>query len=120
MPAKRTHALIGAASGASAYLLACDRFGRPATGIEFLLSFGLGAAIGTAPDAFEPAIHSWHRGFGHSLTLGVGLVSVAANGCAEESTWSSAAKVFAAVIVAAYVSHIVADALTPRGIPLLR
>ncbi len=85
MPNTRTHDIVGGGAGLVLGLLALKRLNVPSHGE---LSFLLGAAAGSwmasrAPDAVEPALHSWHREFFHSVTAGAGVVTAGATAGAE-------------------------------------
>lgn len=93
----------------------------------------LGAKI---PDWLEPAVHSWHRSHAHSITAAVGVFEVARRTAdawdqhcrekqdearalgqkADEWFWV-AAQGFAPAVASGYLSHLLLDAQTPRGIP---
>ncbi len=65
------------------------------------LAEALGGVIGgrfggRLPDMIEPAIHSWHRGPAHSVTMGAGLLASAGGGIAMwETDWRARAASFA-------------------------
>ena len=144
----RTHAWAGLAAGGGAALYR----GRHQPLLDMVVE-GVGGAIGgyfggKVPDVLEPAIHSWHRDFCHSWTVGA-FVTAAITTLAEweshcrekaaemrrqrialqpgsfaaffyflgEMLWTLAAG-FVAGFGAGYVSHLVLDAATPRGLPL--
>ena len=115
-----THLAIGAGSGAGTYLLMCKYYGRKPDLGEALVSTGIGMLAAAAPDVLEPAVSPNHRAFGHSLTLGAGLVRLALTQCSKESgSWQEIEKILLAVALVSYLSRLVADGCTPRGLPLL-
>src|SRR5438046_2355364 len=77
MADRRTHKVVGGASGA----IAAAYMARDSEPIQILME-ALGGAIGGVlggllPDEFEPAIHSWHRSIAHSLTgVAAGVVTL--------------------------------------------
>lgn len=105
----------------------------------------LGASL---PDILEPATSSYHRGFAHSATMSSGIVYGAIKGLGEIRTTLDAqadelrAKAEVScdwllslllhlgaialeflsgaitAVVPGYVSHVVLDATTPRGVPI--
>jgi membrane-bound metal-dependent hydrolase YbcI (DUF457 family) len=145
----KTHEIAGVVAGGSwALYQARDQ--------EFigLLFEGIGGAIGgyvggKLPDLLEPAIHSYHRDFCHSLTTGValsaGTISAMekwakfcrdnAEDCRIRRTESVDGcsgfiygfgevvwRMLAGLLVGlvgGYISHLVFDAVTPRSIPLI-
>jgi membrane-bound metal-dependent hydrolase YbcI (DUF457 family) len=85
-----------------------------------LFCTGLGLVVGTAPDALEPATDPNHRAFGHSLALGAGLAKFAMTTCNKKNgDWEEFQKILVAVAIVAYLAHLIADACTPKGLPLL-
>jgi membrane-bound metal-dependent hydrolase YbcI (DUF457 family) len=118
-----------------------------------------GCVGGMLPDIFEPAVSSWHRDIGHSITVGAGVLALRATlaGLAQQcrenaprphaiqmiavpgtdifvpapvdpltQLLGSLAELFWRLLAgflnglsAGYTSHLILDAATPRGIPLL-
>ena len=130
MPRFKTHLAIGVATG-SAYSLASQTYRQrlnPRLPQEInplhVLACAVAAAIGgCAPDAFEPADRLTgpnHRGKLHSFAVGaVGVkgahyLAFCETG-SENERWQAD---LAAAFYAGYVSHLAADALTPRGLTL--
>jgi len=115
--------------------------------MEVLGGMASGRMTSRLPDVFEPPTSSWHRSTAHGLvaTLGVSYLTAtyAANGASKlrqaanhSATRARAdtanagvytveralARFAAGALIAAgpgYASHTLADAATPRGIPLL-
>lgn len=109
----------------------------------------VGRLVGRLPDVLEPAVSSYHRSVAHSVTVGVAVavkvppvtrtIAQAARERAERyralaqqtenpwlSLWYTLVRLFwsmvaggANALAPAYVSHLVLDAFTPRGIPLV-
>lgn len=84
---------------------------------ELALNTAIGYAAGTVPDLIEPAIHSHHRKFFHSVAAGSAVTYGAFGKHTEE--WDDTVKKPAQAAAVAYASHLVADATTPRGIALI-
>lgn len=83
--------------------------------IETLGAAAFGLFGGILPDAIEPATTPNHRAFFHSKTvLGAGVL-VAAN---EADARTPAARIMCAGY-AGYISHLVLDAGTPKGLPAI-
>ena len=111
------HLVLGGIVGAGGYLLLCKRFEQQPTLAGFAVSTLGGTALGILADVLEPALHPNHRSFFHSATLiagvGTGLMKMW-----ENPEISPESKILLTVLGCAYVSHPLADALTPKGIPL--
>lgn len=118
----KQHRQIGAAAGAI-YTVAkyfIQKSKNPDTKFswgELALNAGIGYAAGTIPDLLEPAIHSHHRKFFHSVAAGT-AVTYGAFG-KHTNSWNNAVKKPVQAAAVAYVSHLAADATTPRGIALV-
>jgi hypothetical protein len=135
MANRDTHDAIGLAAGLAATLISALSQGREPSPLE-LLGGAVGGLVGArGPDTIEPAHHPHHRQFAHSAALllggGAGVVPAsrkAQNDLAqaaeiETDPFARAVKQFASGatvgLPAGYASHVVADATTPRGIPLV-
>jgi len=81
-----------------------------------LLGGGVGAAGGVLPDILEPATHSYHRKTMHSVTAGTALTTLIVR---NQSKMTRSQKSIANAFGASYLSHLVLDSQTPRGIPLI-
>lgn len=115
----RGHAILGALVGAgvalAAELAACRS--DPHRKINGWLVAG-GAIVGTGsaliPDVLEPATSPNHRAFCHSVVAGLG-VSWAL--CGQHTLRCTPAdRTLLACAAAGYISHLAADAFTPRSI----
>jgi len=118
----KEHACIGALAGAG-YTLG-KYFWRkskdPNTDFpwsQLAVNTGLGLAVATLPDWIEPATNPNHRKFFHSLTT-AGLV---AYGMYGKHTHNIDVNLLDYVrsIGFAYLSHLAADATTPKSLPLI-
>lgn len=120
MPNAAQHGLIGAAAGGATYVLMCRYYKRQLDFGEFLVCAGAGLLSAAVPDLLEPALHPHHRQLAHSVTTG-GLLAKYASimCCAENGTWDEFRKILVASAIGGYISHLVADGCTPRGLPLL-
>ena len=148
MPNRKAHRNVGAASGAliAGYRA---RAQRPPELLLETAGGALGGLLGgSLPDVLEPVISSWHRDIAHSWAAGAGIIRATSglqqweSYCREraghysrlravaqdplfralhflaEIFWRLAAG-FASGLGAGYASHLLLDALTPRGIPLM-
>lgn len=81
----------------------------------------LGALFGKMPDIIEPALHPHHRQFFHSKLV----LAATAYGMYETYQWkaqTSLEKIVRGIFLiagCAYLSHLVCDSMTPRGLPLV-
>lgn len=117
MPNAKQHALIGAGMGLVGYALYCHWSDRQFNLGEAVLATGVCVLGSMCPDGLEPAIHSWHRGVGHSVAAGALSANAAASlFAAQPASFESLLLSFFAL---GYLSHLVADGCTPRGLPLL-
>jgi inner membrane protein len=116
----KEHAWLGAGTGILTYAILCHFYERSFDFGEMLGCAAVGTAAAVAPDIVEPALHPHHRSFAHSLVAGSGLVRLAISFCdAENYDWDEWHKILWGVATAGYLSHLVADGCTPRGLPLL-
>lgn len=121
MPNLARHIAIGAAAGGVTYLAMCKYLDREVDFGEFLFFTGASALFAPVPDVLEPAVDPNHRAFGHSLTLGAGLARLAVVQCNRKNTCCrNLEKILIAVLISSYLSHLLADACTPKGLPLLQ
>lgn len=119
MPDLRTHFVVSGTVGVGTYLLMCQYYQRPPRLDELLVCTGTSLLSGIVPDTLEPALNPNHRAIGHSVALGAGLAQLAISTCGETGEWEEFQKILLAVAIVSYVSHLVADAFTPKGLPLL-
>ncbi len=149
MANRRAHSIAGAAAGGTAaFLLARDQ-GAPFQLVEALGGVIGGAWGGRLPDLIEPALHPGHRSAAHALVpAGLTGATVAprlrraqqpvrqwadrwrarrdaATSTLEQLLWwlaEMACRLAAGAIpgaAAGYASHLLLDAGTPMGLPLL-
>src|ERR1700757_3576639 len=89
--------------------------------LELFLSTAVGGAIGTIggvlPDLLEPAYHSHHRKLFHSVTA-AGAVSYGIYKT-HQSDLSKETKGVITTMGIGYLSHLLLDSETPRGLPLI-
>lgn len=87
-------------------------------GVAMILGALFGAKL---PDILEPAIHSHHRAFCHSLVFAGGMVW-AIKKLREWKPETAEHRLLKAACLGAlvgYGSHLVLDASTPRGLPIV-
>ncbi len=147
MPKRVTHEIVGAASGA-AFALFRVSDAPTSHALAEVLGGALGGWMGGAlPDILEPATTPNHREVAHSVVAG-GALTLArlaewqatcrseAKGCdaraltfalgsdaRQRAEWDGLGWRFLAGLlagfVAGYASHLMLDAVTPKGLPLL-
>ena len=143
MANRKAHVLIGAAAGGLLSYWLARQSGSPNPFAEGLGGAFTGALLGLAPDLIEPATSPSHRGTAHSLAAGA-LVLSGLRGLGELAVTRRARAFVAARRAAAYghdpaaaafndcfvsglllgpvpgyVSHLMADAATPMGLPIV-
>lgn len=120
MANRKVHALVGAGIGLAAAIAAERSEGE--------ITWRSGAAIiagaggGRLPDILEPASRGpHHRDSFHSLAfgaaLGYGLYRTLK--WKPETEWQTVAKILLLAGCAGYLSHLVLDGCTPRGLPVI-
>lgn len=120
MPNLAQHVAIGAVASAGTYFGMCIYLKHEANLGELLLCVGVGVLGAAAPDIFDPPTHPNHRAFGHSLTLGAGLAGFGGTKCLNAgASGGEFGKILFSAAVVSYLSHLIADSCTPRGLPLL-
>ena len=118
MPNAKQHAIVGAAVGAGAWYLYCLFTERPLDLGELLLAGGGGAVVGLLPDVFEPATHPNHRSTLHSYAC-AGLLSYGTKCLWENPAVGGDQKMQWTICCLSYLSHLIADGQTPKGLPLI-
>lgn len=112
----KQHALIGAGVGAVGWLLYCKLVDRSVDVGEVLLAAGVGMIGGLLPDLLEPAIHPNHRRFFHSYAA-TALLAHANRHVSQQLQMPADTRAAIHLISLGFVSHLAADAHTPRGLP---
>ena len=117
MPNRSTHLVVGTTAGVAAYFITKLIPDEPFT-FKGLTGSALAVAFfGLLPDLIEPAIHPNHRAFAHSFTMSGMLLG------SNLITWKSpnfpiGVKFMITICSSAYLSHLMADARTPKGLPI--
>lgn len=81
---------------------------------EFFICCFAGGAVALLPDVLEPAEHPNHRQFFHSVAA-AGLVAFAVSGRHTEG-YSPQVRKLLCVLGCSYLSHVLLDSDTPKGI----
>lgn len=82
-----------------------------------LLGAGVGAVVGVLPDLLEPATHPRHRALFHSVAFGT-AGSIGVRHLLERADDPDLRKLILCA-AASYGSHLVLDAGTPLGLPVI-
>jgi len=116
MPNRIDHLILGALTSGGVYLGCKFLKGEKPTLVGLVSTSAVGAGSAALPDLLEPAVSPNHRAGFHSwLALGVLGVSSAA---IAKSELSEEAKLGILSFAGGYSSHLIADAMTPKGLPL--
>ncbi|MFB6191153.1 MAG: metal-dependent hydrolase [Candidatus Nanohaloarchaea archaeon] len=118
MPGRKTHFGIGALVSGLLYAGKCERQNQPYNAAEVLVTAFSGGFAGTFPDALEPADNPNHREFFHSVLFGTGVAGSTQK--VEDMNLTEKQKAFLKSLSAGYLSHLAADATTPKSLPLLK
>lgn len=110
------HALLGAATGILVDVWITQRRSAPPSAGRLVLSAIGGSFAGILPDYLEPAYDPNHRRFFHSITFQILCVAGVA-GAWSRASRSDEPRIILTSLVYAYLSHLLADALTPKGLP---
>jgi inner membrane protein len=114
------HSTYGGVAGGVTYLVMCRYYERQPDLGELLLCAGAGLFAAGIPDFIEPAINPHHRKFAHSFTTGSLLLKFANDQCGVgNGRVQQFKKILLAVSIAGYLSHLLADACTPKCLPLI-
>ena len=114
----KTHFLVGAAIGAGLYCLMKKSHDQPIE-LPGLLGMGLaGGVAGLLPDIIEPATSPNHRELAHSFATLIAIVA-GINNLNERQGMEAAQKGLWNTLALGYVSHLLLDAGTPAGLPII-
>lgn len=149
MANRKAHVFVGTAAGLGFAAYQARNQQSAAFVVESAGGAVGGRIASLAPDWFEPAIHSWHRSTAHSYVTASGIAATThrhlcdwqrrcrANASMHEKARHAATTTleqawhalmafiwqflsgFVAGLPAGYLSHLLLDACTPRGIPIV-
>lgn len=118
MPNRNTHLIIGAGVSALAYAV-YKAIKNEESNLEGVLgSLAIGGCFSLLPDLLEPATHPNHRDILHSIVV-LAVLGYANFKGLQSDKLDDRQKTLLAVTSAGYGSHLIADSLTPSGIPLM-
>ena len=112
MPNAIAHAQIGAVAGAATYLAMSARLKREMSPIEMGACCSIGLAFAAIPDIIEPALTPNHRSIAHSVVVLLILIAFLFWYCHQFK------KMVVASAAVGYLTHLVADSGSPKGLPI--
>ena len=118
MPNFKTHFLVGGFTSALVYLYLNKIKNEAVDGLELLGVFLTGGAVASLPDIIDPPNNAFHRSVGHGV-IGASGLGVLLNNANENGNLTDKQKSLICSLVLAYWSHLLLDAQTPAGLPLL-
>lgn len=116
MADRAQHIVTGAVVGSLVYAGLSIYRQEPISPGGCLAALVLGGLAGSLPDLLEPASSPNHRAFFHSLVAGGFLV--ASNASVRKSQLPLEEKDLWSSLIFGYLSHLVLDGGTPKGLPL--
>lgn len=121
MPGSAVHGFLGAAAaGVLAHAILPEKC--PDRGAMILAAMAVGGIAGFVPDLLEPALNPNHRSFFHSAVCAALVIyggKVAWDSAGTPEGENKALAIFALAFMVGYGSHLGADAVTPKSLPLL-
>lgn len=120
MPNGLAHSIVGGLSGLA--VAALDKDGNGNNNHNPLSAIGMGAVVGKLPDLLEPSMKNpHHRQFFHSLAILaiVGYGTKKVYDWQPQDTLESIVRFLTLCAGAAYISHLIFDAMTSRSLPLI-
>jgi membrane-bound metal-dependent hydrolase YbcI (DUF457 family) len=117
MPGAKTHFGLGAATSALYYAVECEQKNQNYNLEEILFAAAGGGISGVMPDQIEPAKTPNHREFFHSVLFAAGLGTGTTE--IDRLDLTEKQKAMAKSLSAGYLSHLAADATTPKRLPLV-
>ena len=119
MPNGNTHRLIAALAIGGVSLVKESHEGDVTE--KSLVNAAIAALSTNLPDMIEPAKNPHHRQFFHSIAFGslVAVAGVKLYHWKPEEDWEKVLRGILLVSCGGYLVHLIADSLTPRGLPLL-
>ncbi len=121
---RKTHLVGGAVGAGLAVWQFCEKQGIQLDPSIALIATAGGLAGGRLPDLLEPARHPNHRQLGHSVSVGATLIALIPKLTDDEQCpqWlrdNAALRIFCISLIGGYLSHLLLDSMTKKGLPLL-
>ena len=122
MPNFKQHALIGTVAGVGFNVLNyyVKKQHNPEVRFdlkELLFCAVTGCIAASLPDLIEPATNPNHRGFFHSIVVGITIPWLTYK--SHKGKLDPRIKPFLDIIGPGYVSHLLADSFTSKGLPII-
>ena len=114
----KEHVIVGGLAGAAAYLWFKQQRNEQPTAAGVIASAIVGLGTSMIPDILEPATNTNHRELFHSLGVSAILTSGMDNFMKKQDV-TDEQKIVALSAFAGYASHLVLDAFTSRGLPVI-
>jgi membrane-bound metal-dependent hydrolase YbcI (DUF457 family) len=119
VPNARTHATVGAVTGLAAWISAERNAGHSIRFGDLVIPAIAGFVSGLLADFIEPATSPNHRAFAHSLMF-VALIAAViftADHYLRDDEQQRERSILACIMLA-YLSHLLLDSFTAKGLPL--
>jgi membrane-bound metal-dependent hydrolase YbcI (DUF457 family) len=97
----------------------CRKSGIEVKFPDLLVASTVGLAGGLLADLLEPASNPNHRKFAHSILVAIGLVMLIGLIWRNSIFNSEEHSLALGGLIVAYLSHLMLDSTTPKGIPLV-
>lgn len=118
MSNRKTHVIIGGISGGGGYLILND-LKQEEINLRDMVVTSLGGMIGgMLPDYLDPPTNPNHRALAHSILVGGGF-NVAVFEWINSLDLHPTLKWFLKGLILGYLSHLILDSTTPRGLPIV-
>jgi membrane-bound metal-dependent hydrolase YbcI (DUF457 family) len=118
MPLTNLHAVVGGLAGASFYAVERTFSDKEIVRDDAIAHFMFGALAGSLPDILEPPLHRRHRRFFHSyFTLGATALALASIDDLKDASREN--KLMLKAMLSAYMTHLLLDSTTPKGLPAI-
>ena len=118
IPNFETHFLVGGFTCALTYLYLNKIKNDTVDGLELAGVFLVGGAVASLPDVIDPPNNAFHRSIGHSV-IGASGLGVLLNNTNGNDNLTDKQRSLICSLVFAYWSHLLLDAQTPAGLPLV-
>ena len=115
----KVHSIAGASAGVAWCVVHCRKSGIKVKLPHLLIASAVGLAGGVLADILEPALDPNHRRFAHSILVAIGLVVLIGMIWRNSAANSEEQSLALGSIVVAYLSHLMLDGATPKGLPLI-
>ena len=113
----KNHMLIGSIAGLAVYGVSKCLKKEPFILNDAFAAAVIGSAFAVVPDVIEPANNPNHRSICHSLVAGTVLIEVLIRRLRSQNL--SHENELLDIIVGGYLSHLILDETTPKGLPIL-